>query len=83
MADTMDMGTDLASKIDRLRWIGWAVSIYFASLGPDQRQLCHCASCVARRANQSEQVVPDTPREFDGPPRWDPPPDEERSEDYI
>ena len=75
MADTMDMGTDLAAKIDRLRWIGWATSIYFASLGPDQRKLCHCLGCLRERANQQERVVPDIPGGFDGPPRWEPPPD--------
>ena len=73
--DTLDAGDTLEAKIDRLRWIRWACDIYFASLGPDQRKLCQCVTCAARRANQQEHVVPDIPGEFDGPPQWEPPPD--------
>ena len=76
MADTLDLDNTLEAKVNRLRWIGWAVSIYFASLGPDQRNLCHCVTCAARRANEGEHVVPTEPGEWgEGPPRWEPPPD--------
>ena len=75
--DTLDLDSTLEAKVNRLRWIRWATDIYFASLSPDERNLCQCVTCAARRANQGEQVVPEVPGEWeDGPPRWDPPPDD-------
>ena len=77
--DTLDAGDTLEAKVNRLRWIRWARDIYFASLTgrPDERNLCHCVTCAARRAIEAEQVVPEVPGEWaDGPPRWEPPPDD-------
>ena len=76
--DTLDFHDTLAAKIERLKWIFWAKNIYMASIGlsPDERNLCQCVTCAARRAIEAEQVVPEVPGEWDnGPPRWDPPPD--------